>query len=119
MVEIGKCYAQFCYGYGEEFVFVEKILSFSKDSYGSLGITIDQEEFYIEDAGFAWPFDENEYVEIPVTLFDELYAVARKEQEVETQTPGLSQKYVTVFKEICMGKWRDIEEEDKQKKNSI
>lgn len=117
MIELGKCYAQFCYGYGEEFVFVEKILSFSKDSYGSLGITIDQEEFYIEDAGFAWSFDESEYVEIPVTLFDELYAVAVKKQG--TDTPELVQKYMTVFKEICMGKWRDIEEEDKQKKDSL
>lgn len=56
-------------------------------------------------------------MEIPVTLFDELYAVAVKKQG--TDTPELVQKYMTVFKEICMGKWRDIEEEDKQKKDSL
>lgn len=110
MFEVGKCYAQFCIDeQEEEYVFVDKVVEMTDYSISTLGITIDNDELDYEDSSWAGGLDENLYVEIPHTLFDELLSKMGGKSQVEDSE--LAKYYIATFRNLCRGYWRYFKDE--------
>ena len=109
MFEVGKCYAQYCYGFHKETVYVMKVIDLSEDSISISHVTVDEMGFYSETATWDGGIYDKYYVEIPLSLFEELLSIVGMVGQIDN--PDLSRPYVVKFKEICKGQWRDIENE--------
>lgn len=110
MFEDGKCYAQFCVDeQQEEYVFVEKVMKKTDYSISILDITIDNDGLYYESSTWIGGFDDNEYVEIPHTLLDELLSKLGGKWQVEDSE--LARHYIAIFGDLCRGNWRYFKDE--------
>lgn len=110
MFEVGKCNVQYCYGYDDEIVFLDKITDYTADYVSTLGITIHEDYMSFEAANYIGGFDEEIeelYVQIPDELFEKLYSLFG-ENQYDIDTPEQSPSYIAQFKDICKGKWRNM-----------
>lgn len=106
----GKYYAQYCYEKEESWVLVDRIDKILDDQLVVYSILIGEDYLTQESQSWSPGFDDDFYVEIDKSLFDELLSYFKNEKDYDYYNKEVSQKYIRLFKEICKGNWRTLDD---------